>query len=45
MQGGKPEIWNGVKLVGTRRQELKGQRGLLEEIHKDKVEILGVGGV
>ena len=34
-----------MRLVGTRHQELEGQRGVGKEIHKDKVQILLVGGM
>ena len=37
------ELWNGVRLVGMRRAQLEGHKGLLEEIYKDKVQVLLVG--
>ena len=41
----KPEPWNRVRLVGMWHQELEGQKGMVEEIYKDKVQVLLVGGV
>ena len=39
------ELWNGVRLVGMRQPELEGHKGVLEEIYKDKVQVLLVGGM
>ena len=39
------ELWNGVMLVGMRQPELEGHKGVLEEICKDKVQVLVVGGM
>ena len=41
----KLELWNGVRLVGIRQPDLESQKGVLEEIYKDKVQVLLVGGM
>ena len=39
------ELWNEVRSVGMRQPELEGHKGVLEEIYKDKVQVLLVGGM
>ena len=34
-----------MRLVGTRHPKLEGHKGVLEEICKDKVQVLLVGGI
>ena len=45
MKGGEIETANGVRLVARRHHELERQKGVVEEVHKDKVRILLVEGV
>ena len=39
------ELWNWLWLVGMRQPELEGHKGVLQEISKDKVQVLLVGGM